>query len=72
MERSTTEPMNGTYQPPDPITTLLDSCWVQASNMAHCETEHDRRVAFQAVLEVRLRNIPGVASLILDDLEARR
>ena len=71
MERSTTEPMSGgTYTPPDPITTLIESCWQQAANMQHCQSERDMRVAFQAVIETRLRAIPGVASLILDDLEA--
>lgn len=70
--KSTTEPMNGTYTPPDPIASLLDACWQQAANFEHCKSEHDRRVAFRAVVEERLRGIPGVGSLILDDLEARR
>lgn len=70
VEKSTTEPTG--YTPPDPITTLVDECWIQASGMDHCQTERDYRIAFQAVLETRLRNIPGVASLILDDLEAGR
>ena len=60
------------YQPPDPITTLIEACWQEAANMQHCQSERDMRVAFQAVIETRLRAIPGVASLILDDLEARR
>ena len=68
VERSTTEPMG--YTQPDPVATLLDTCWQQAANFEHCKTERDHRVAFRAVVEERLRNIPGVASLILDDLEA--
>ena len=69
VEQSTTEPVSGTYTPPDPITTLVESCWQQAANMEHCQSERDMRVAFQAVIETRLRATPGVERAIVEDLE---
>ena len=33
--------------------------------------QRDMRVAFQAVIETRLRAIPGVERAIVEDLEAR-
>ena len=59
------------YQPPDPITTLVESCWQQAASMEHCQSERDMRIAFQAVIETRLRAIPGVERAIVEDLEGR-
>ena len=59
------------YQPPDPITTLIEACWQEAANMQHCQSERDMRIAFQAVIETRLRAIPGVERAIVEDLEGR-